>query len=462
MVSQATVPGAAAAVAAPGIGIGPAAMHPGGKVTVTGQGWLPNATVAIRLGTGSVAARVDGTGRFTVRVLVPWAMVPGMVTVRASQGGRAANGRLRVGVDWRMAGFSKARNFVNLYEKQVTKGTVANLKVGGRFAVGGEDPDNAFAWLATLAGRGYACTLTGNIAAFDLASRRVLWEYHEDNPSEIQYCSGDGGPYLDASSGTMWVGLQRFMLETGAYVWGSRGDLTFPYAGKLLVGGTHWVRSLPGAFDPKAGEFAWVAYDAGVFELTLTSAGVLYSVGGPTLYATDPTTGRQLRTRNYAGVKALSTNGKDLIGLFAKDDPNGGVELTRVNPENGDRPWSIDVTTGIWSQVTVDADRAYLVRSVKTLRDRYLVAVDLNGHEKWSTPLPRPGWLDEVRITQANGILCVPIAGALTTYDAATGQQLSSTPITDPAGRKIIPGTAIVDDGHVHVTSTTGIYDLTL
>ena len=278
MVSPATVPGAAAAVAAPRIGIGPAAMHPGGKVTVTGQGWLPNATVAIRLGTGSVAARVDGTGRFTARVLVPWATVPGMVTVRASQGGRAATGRLRVGLDWRMAGFSKARNFVNPYEKQLTKDTVANLKVGGRFAVGGEAPDNAFAWLATLAGRGYACTITGNIAPFDLASRRVLWEYHEDNPSEIQYSSGDGGPYLDASSGT--IGLQRFMMETSAYVWGSRGDLTFPYAGKLLVGGTHCVSSLPGAFDPKTGEFAWVAYDAGVFELTLTSAGVLYSVGG--------------------------------------------------------------------------------------------------------------------------------------------------------------------------------------
>lgn len=329
MVSPATVPGAAAAVAAPGIGIGPAAMHPGGKVTVTGQGWLPNATVAIRLGTGSVAARVDGTGRFTVRVLVPWATVPGMVTVRASQGGRAANGRLRVGVDWRMAGFSKARNFVNLYEKQVTKGTVANLKVGGRFAVGGEDPDNAFAWLATLAGRGYACTLTGNIAAFDLASRRVLWEYHEDNPSEIQYCSGDGGPYLDASSGTMWVGLQRFMLETGAYVWGSRGDLTFPYAGKLLVGGTHWVRSLPGAFDPKAGEFAWVAYDAGVFELTLTSAGVLYSVGGPTLYATDPTTGRQLRTRNYAWRQGVVDEREGLDRAVREGRPE---RWSRVDP----------------------------------------------------------------------------------------------------------------------------------
>lgn len=175
-------------------------------------------------------------------------------------------------------GLQQGRNFVNPYEKQLTKDTVANLKVGGRFAVGGEAPDNAFAWLATLAGRGYACTITGNIAPFDLASRRVLWEYHEDNPSEIQYSSGDGGPYLDASSGT--IGLQRFMMETSAYVWGSRGDLTFPYPGKLLVGGTHCVSSLPGAFDPKTGEFAWVAYDAGVFELTLTSAGVLYSVGG--------------------------------------------------------------------------------------------------------------------------------------------------------------------------------------
>lgn len=312
-------------------------------------------------------------------------------------------------------GLQQGRNFVNPYEKQLTKDTVANLKVGGRFAVGGEAPDNAFAWLATLAGRGYACTITGNIAPFDLASRRALWEYHEDNPSEIQYSSGDGGPYLDASSGT--IGLQRFMMETSAYVWGSRGDLTFPYPGKLLVGGTHCVSSLPGAFDPKTGEFAWVAYDAGVFELTLTSAGVLYSVGGATLYATDPTTGRQLSTRNYAGVKALSTNGKDLIGLFAKDDPNGGVDLTKPGP------------------VRQDPSRPVPGRG---RRQRPRAS---------STPLPRPGWLDEVRITQANGILYVPIAGALTTYDDTTGQQLSSTPITDPAGRKIIPGTAIVDDG---------------
>ncbi|GAA1777720.1 hypothetical protein GCM10009810_38420 [Nostocoides vanveenii] len=41
------------------------------------------------------------------------------------------------------------------------------------------------------------------------------------------------------------------------------------------------------------------------------------------------------------------------------------------------------------------------------------------------------------------------------------GTLLSTTPILDPTGHKIIPGTAIVDDGHVYVTSTTGIYDLT-
>jgi len=41
------------------------------------------------------------------------------------------------------------------------------------------------------------------------------------------------------------------------------------------------------------------------------------------------------------------------------------------------------------------------------------------------------------------------------------GTLLSTTPILDPTGHKIIPGTPIVDDGHVYVTSTTGIYDLT-
>ena len=442
------------------VAVGPRSMRPGGRVTVSGAGYRPG-MVTVTLGAARVTATADGTGRFSARVQVPWATVPGVVTVTAVQGVRRASASLRVGVDWKVPGFNRAHSFVNPYEKQLTTTTVARLAVMGRFDAAGRDPDDPFGWFATVGDSAYACTLLGDVVKFDLTTRKPLW-FYETGEEHGQRCGGEGGPYVDGN-GDVWIGQ---ILLDGAngdeFRWGFYyADATIAYGGLILAMPTA-VGGGPFALDPKTGDVVWKATAGGTGGF-ITSPGVLYHWDGDILYATDPTSGRDLWAHTFPDgyLRDLASNGKQLIGV--KSDTTGEPRevLASFDPQSGEPTWKVDLS-GRSSFVTVDASRAYLIRSLTAKDDRTLVSVGLDGKQQWATPLPRADVLYHTRITQANGILYVPLYGALNTYDATTGALLDTLPLRDPAGDKVVPGTAIVDDGHVYLTTTTGVYDLTL
>ncbi|MFZ1579332.1 MAG: PQQ-binding-like beta-propeller repeat protein, partial [Nostocoides sp.] len=245
--------------------------------------------------------------------------------------------------------------------------------------------------------------------------------------------------------------------------WGSHADATIGYGGHILAMPTKEVGNGLFALDPKTKNIVWWAPVAGDGSF-LTSSGILYHWEGNILYATDPTSGRDLWAHTYPDgyLRDLASNGKQLIGVKSVNTGGPLEVLTSFDPQSGEPTWTLDLSNGRSSFVTVDADRAYLIRSLTAKDDRTLVGVGLDGRQQWATPLPKPDVLYDTRITQANGILYVPLYGALNTYDAATGALLDTLPLRDPAGDKVVPGTAIVDDGHVYLTTTTGVYDLTL
>lgn len=437
-------------------------MRPGGTVTVSGSGFRPG-KVALTLGSATATAAVNGAGRFTARVRVPWQTVPGLVAVTATQSARRAATQVRVGVDWSIPGFNRAHSFVNPYEKQLIRTNIAGLAVAGRYALPEKGADNRFGWFSTIGDSAYACSLLGDVVKFDLATRAPIWQY-DANEEHVQRCSGEGGPFVDAK-GNVWIGQIRLDSKTGTEErWGIYADATLSYGGLIVAMATHKVGNGPFAVDPETGEIVWMSM-SGIYGSFITSTGILYHWDPDTLFATDPKTGQDLWSRPYAdgSLGNISSNGKQLIAFKSIADNAGGrTVLTALEPDTGLLTWTVDVSNGYSSFVTVDADRAYLIRSLTPRGDQNLVGIGLDGTQKWATPLPKADVLYDTRITQANGILYVPLYGALNTYDAATGARLDSLPLRDPNGAKVVPGTAIVDDGHVYVTSTTGVYDLAL
>jgi uncharacterized delta-60 repeat protein len=433
-----------------GWGVALSAQHvgPGGIVTVRGQGFRAHEPVDVYLDTTDLALAVaDGLGDFHVDLTVPAGTQPGVHWVTAV--GRASldayQASLTVGADWPMLQFGPEHSGTNPFETGLSPGNVKHLKVLRRTALA---PSGTHQTPAELGGVVYAVGSTGILAGIDATTGGKVWtslQVPGASPPAVDgnavvVGSTDGYAHgLDPGSGdSLWT--RNLSSGTGGPAAIANG---VAYLGTTT--GKVWaIDTLTGVRVP-----SWTVFTAGggVGGAPAVADGVVYfGASDGKVYALDASSGAAIggwpvvasATANFASSPAVDGGSLFIAGQDSK--------LYALDAETGAPLW-----TGILGGASTSSPSVVDGTVYVGANDGKVYAFDEDtGASLWSTQLGGPvGSSPAV----ANGVVYATVQSKkkLFALDAGTGAKLRTI------ATKTNPSSAIVANGDVYVSGTTGL-----
>jgi uncharacterized delta-60 repeat protein len=422
-------------------------VGPGGVVTVRGQGFRAHEPVDVYLDTSDlVLAVADGLGDFHVNLTVPAGTSPGVHWVTAV--GRASlfayQASLTVGADWPMFQFGPEHSGVNPFESGLSPGNVKGLHVLWRAKLGNSGTHQT---PVESGGLVYAVGGTGVIFAEDATGTQV-WA--------TTPFTGASPPAADANAVLVSSGGSEFGLDpsSGATLW-SRGLASGSGGPAAIANGIAYVATSAGrvwAISTATGAQlpTWTVFAAGgaVGGAPAVADGALYfGAGDGKVYALDASTGAALpgwpvsagAAANFVSSPAVDGGSVFIAGQDSK--------LYALDAETGSTLWAATLGGASTSSPSVVDGVVYVGAN-----DGKLYAFDEDsGALVWSTP--SLGGQVTSSPAVANGVVYVTVQSKkkLIALDAGTGAKLRS--ITTKSN----PSSAIVANGDVYVSGTTGL-----